>query len=169
MSGGLFGSCVPEEAGYERASPDRPGKCAVATAGARGVREETDDPKTLAARQSRARRGCEAPFCFLKRDLKVVKYILCSLPAEACVCLVSGGAKPLSRRLVPQSGPPRVSACGRSVEVLQVSRGGGVSLTRGCLLSSLPDSFIFIFFPLVLLVTQGPLGGTFGGHVDDCG
>lgn len=59
----------PEEGSYARASPDRPGKCAVATAGARGVREETDDPRTLAARQSRARSGCETPFSFPKRDL----------------------------------------------------------------------------------------------------
>lgn len=66
--GGSLAVASPEEGSYARASPDRPGKCAVATAGARGVREETDDPRTLVARQSRARRGCEAPFGFPKRD-----------------------------------------------------------------------------------------------------
>lgn len=44
--------------------------------------------------------------------------------------------------------------------------GEGVSLTSGCLLPSPLDSF---FFFLVVLVTRGLLGNSFGGHIEKCG
>lgn len=73
------------------------------------------------------------------------------------------GPKRQSQRLVPLSGPPGVNVCGRSVGVLQVWGGGGVSFPGA---ASMPSP-LASFFPIRVGHT-GSLGGTFGSHLDAC-
>lgn len=59
----------PEEGGYVRTSRGRPVSAQRPRRAHVGSGRRQPTPRTLAARQSRARRGCKTPFSFPKRDL----------------------------------------------------------------------------------------------------